>query len=202
MQPDQPDLQSKPDEQSQAPLADPSVPLETTEEFISEESLYDDKANESGYQDEPIQWQAPEYLQEQRSPWWFIIFWVVVVVIILIAAFVVKSLTFAILVPVMAAALMLYSHRPPRNMAYVLSNKGLYINEKLHPLSEFKGFGVAKDDALPSLMLLPVKRFRPALNVHFPEEYGEDIVDFLGERIPMQELKLDIFDKLIRKLHL
>ena len=25
---------------------------------------------------QPIQWQAPEYLQEHRSPWWFIIFWI------------------------------------------------------------------------------------------------------------------------------
>ncbi len=152
--------------------------------------------------DELIQWQAPEYVQERRSPWWFIGFWIVVVVIMILAGLVIKSLSFVILVPVMAAALMLYSHRPPRELNYVLSSKGLYINEKLHALAEFRSFGVAKDESVPSLTLIPTKRFRPALTVHFPVEYGEAIVDALGSRIPMQELRLDVFDKLIRKLHI
>lgn len=152
--------------------------------------------------DGPIQWQAPEYVQERRSPWWFVIFWVIVAIIMAIAAFLIQSISFVVLVPVMAAALMLYSHRPPRELNYVLSSKGLYINEKLHALSEFRSFGIAKDEAIPSLVLTPTKRFRPALTVHFPVEYGEEIIDALGARIPMQEPKLDVFDKLIRKLHI
>ena len=151
---------------------------------------------------QPIQWQAPEYIQERRSPWWFIGFWIVAALLMAIAAFVMKSWSFAILVPAMAAALMIYSHRPPRTLSYVLSGKGIYINEKLHPMSEFRSFGIVRDELIPSLMLIPVKRFRPGLTVHFPAESGEAIVDLLGSRIPMQELKLDMFDHLIRKLHI
>lgn len=153
-------------------------------------------------QAQPIQWQAPEYVQERRSPWWFIWFWIVAVVLMIVALFIVKSVTFAVLIPVMAAALMLYSHRPPHELGYVLSDKGLYINEKLHPMSEFRSFGILTEDALPGLMLIPVKRFRPGLTVHFPPDYGEAIVDFLGSRLPMQELKLDFFDRIIKKLHI
>lgn len=151
---------------------------------------------------QPIQWQAPEYVQEPRSPWWFIGFWVVALLLMLLAILVIRSWSFAILIPAMAAALMIYSHRPPRILNYVLSGKGLYINEKLHPLQEFRSFGVLKEESVPSLMLIPVKRFRPALTVHFPAETGEAIVDLLGSRIPMQELSLDVFDKIIRKLHI
>lgn len=151
---------------------------------------------------QPIQWQAPEYVQERRSPWWFIGFWAVTILLMAIAAFVMRSWSFAILVPAMAAALMIYSHRPPHMLSYVLSSKGLYINEKLHPMSEFKSFGILTEESIPSLMLLPVKRFRPGLTVHFPAETGEAIVDLLGQRLPMQELKLDALDKVIRKLHI
>lgn len=151
---------------------------------------------------QPIQWQAPEYVQERRSPWWFIGFWAVVVLLMVVAAFIMRSWSFAILVPAMAAALMIYSHRPPHMISYVLSPKGLYINEKLHPLSEFRSFGVVKEDLLPGLMLIPVQRFRPSLTVHFPVEAGEAIVDLLGSRIPMQELKFDIFDRVIKTLHI
>ena len=152
--------------------------------------------------EQPIQWQAPEYVQERRSPWWFIGFWVVVIILMLAAIFIIRSISFAVLVPAMAAALMIYSHRPPRTLSYVLSSKGLYINEKLHPLAEFRSFGVVQDESIPSLMLLPVQRFRPGLSVHFPSEAGETIVDMLGSRIPMQEIKLDAFDKIIQKLHI
>lgn len=151
---------------------------------------------------QPIQWQAPEYVQERRSPWWFIGFWVVTLLLMLLAVLVIRSWSFAILIPAMAAALMIYSHRPPRMLNYVLSGKGLYINEKLHPMTEFRSFGVIKEESVPSLMLIPVKRFRPALTVHFPVETGEAIVDLLGSRIPMQELNLDVFDRVIRKLHI
>jgi hypothetical protein len=152
--------------------------------------------------EQPVQWQAPEYVQERRSPWWFIIFWVVTVAHMAAAIFVMKSISFAVLVPAMAAALMIYSHRPPRMLNYVLSSKGVYINEKLHPMSEFRSFGVLTDESIPSLMLIPTKRFRPGLTLHFPDEYGEVIVDVLGSRLPMKELRLDIFDQLIRKLHI
>lgn len=167
-----------------------------TDDDVSPEAIGSDNV------DQPVKWQAPEYVQERRSPWWFIAFWVITAVLMVIAAFVAKSWSFTLLVPAMAAALMIYSHRPPRMLTYVLSSKGLYINEKLHPLGEFRSFGVLREESLPSIMLIPVKRFRPGLTVHFPEEAGEVIVDMLGSRIPMQELKLDMFDQLIRKLHI
>ncbi len=151
---------------------------------------------------QPIQWQAPEYVQERRSPWWFIAFWVIAALLMVVAFFVLQSWSFALLVPAMAAALMIYSHRPPRILNYVLSGKGIYINEKLHPIGEFRSFGIMRDEAIPSIMFIPVKRFRPALTIHFPEEIGEAVVDLLGHRIPMQELKLDLFDQIIRKLHI
>jgi len=151
---------------------------------------------------QPVQWQAPEYLQDHRSPWWFIAFWAVAIIFMVIAVLLIKSWSFAVLIPAMAAALTIYSHRPPRMISYVLSDKGLYINEKLHPMTEFKSFGIVSDESFPSIMLIPVKRFRLGLTVHFPAEAGEAIVDLLGSRIPMQEIKFDFFDRLTRQLHL
>lgn len=129
---------------------------------------------------EPIQWRAIEYLQHTKSAMWYVVFAVVVVALMAIAIFVMQAVTFALLLPVMAGALMVYSHRPPRELSYVLSEKGLYINDQLHPIEEFKGFGVMQHEALNSLVLIPVKRFRPSLTVFFPTDVGEQIVDTLG----------------------
>jgi len=151
---------------------------------------------------EPVHWQAPEYHHQEKNVGWFVAFGAVVVGLTAAAIFLIKSWTFAILIPVMAAALVVYSRRPPRVMDYALSEKGLFVNDTLHSFTEFKGFGVIHDGNEYSVMLIPVRRFQPGISVYFPEQSGEAIVDILGTRLPMQPLQLDAFDKIVRALRL
>lgn len=151
---------------------------------------------------EPVHWQANEYIHHEKSTVWFIVFTLIIIAFLVVDFFLIKSITFGILVPVMAAALLVYTHRPPRVIDYTLSAKGIHINDFLHPFSEFKAFGIIRDGEEYSVMLLPTKRFKPGTTIYFPEEAGEAIVDMLGARLPMQELHLDAVDKLIRKLRI
>ncbi|HEU5122019.1 MAG TPA: hypothetical protein VFT59_04175 [Candidatus Saccharimonadales bacterium] len=150
----------------------------------------------------PVHWQAKEYIHHDKNTIWFIVFGLVVVVLMAAAIFLMDSISFAILVPVMAAALLVYIHRPPRTLDYTLGRQGLHVNDHLYSFSEFKGFGVIRDGEEYSVMLIPVKRFRPGVVVYFPEEAGEAIVDMLGARLPMLKLELDLVDKIIRKLRI
>lgn len=179
-----------------------------TPEVMPQASMQADEPTEEQVQDapadelEPIRWQAHEYIHHEKTTGWFIIFSIVVLILITAAIFVIQSVTFAILIPVMAAALVVYSHRPPRVIDYTLSRQGLHANDTLYSFSEFKGFGVIHDGQEYSVMLLPTKRFKPGVTVYFPEEAGEAIVDMLGARLPMQELHLDVIDRVIRKLRI
>ena len=115
--------------------------------------------------------------------------------------FFIRSWTFSVLVIVMAISVIVYVRRPPREIQYALSpRQGLYIGEKLYHFDEFKAFGLIDDDGHHSIMLIPVKRFAPGVSVYFPEAIGEQLVDMLAARLPMQEVKLDAIDILIRKL--
>lgn len=150
----------------------------------------------------PVYWQAKEYIHHEKNALWFIVFAVVVLGLMALAIFLMNSISFAILIPVMAIALLVYSHRPPRVLDYTLSKQGLHVNDHLYPFADFKGFGVIRDGEEYSVMLIPIKRFRPGVSVYFPEEAGEAIVDMLGARLPMEELHLDLVDQLIRKLRI
>ncbi len=152
--------------------------------------------------DEPVHWQAVEYIQHERNTLWFIVFGLVVIALMGVAIFLMNSITFAILVPIMAAALLVYLRRPPRMLNYTLSPQGLHINDQLHNFSEFKGFGVIRDGKEYSVMLIPIKRFHQGVWVYFPEDSGEDIVDILGARLPMMPLHLDFIDIVLRKLRI
>lgn len=181
----------------------PVAQQENTEQPSSlEEAPEEAPATPTQPEEEPVHWQAHEYIHHDKSPLWFIVFTVAVIILIAAAIFLIQSVTFAVLVPVMAVALLVYSHRPPRILNYTLSQQGLHINDRLYPFAQFKGFGVIHDGDEYSVMLIPIKRFQPGVSVYFPEEAGEAIVDMLGARLPMQELHLDAVDKIIRKLRI
>jgi len=151
----------------------------------------------------PITWTAEEYVHSERGGWWFVLFVLVVVGLIAVSVFVLRSWSFSVLIAVMAAALIVYIRRPPRTLTYALSvTQGLYVGERLYPFEEFRAFGLIQDGAHYSVMLIPRKRFASGVSVFFPNEAGERIVDILGQRLPMETLKLDIVDTIVRKLRL
>lgn len=194
-QPQQPVVTLTPDQPavSSQPLAAMTEP---------EDTPADEQPIDASPSEQPVRWQAHEYIHHEKSPLWFIIFAVIVMGLIASAIYLIKSITFAVLIPVMAAALFVYSRRPPRIIDYTLSHQGLHINDRLYPFSDFKSFGIIHDGEEYSVMLIPTKRFRPGVSVYFPEESGEAIVDMLGARLPMQELHLDIIDMIVRKLRI
>lgn len=154
-------------------------------------------------EDEPVRWSASEYIHGEKNGLWFILFGIVVLGLIAVDLFFLKSYTFSVLVVVMAAAVIIYSRRPPRMIEYTLSsNQGLYVGDKLYHFNEFKSFGLIRDGENHSIMLIPIKRFDPGVSVYFPEEVGEKVVDILGARLPMETLKLDLIDIIVRKLRL
>lgn len=154
---------------------------------------------------EPIHWSANEYIHQEKNGLWYVIFAIVVLAFIVADIYWIKSFlfSFSILIVVMAAAVIMFARRPPRTIDYTLSgDQGLYIGEKLYHFSEFKAFGLIRDQGEHSIVLIPIKRFSPGITVYFPEESGEQIVDIFGARLPMQELKLDAIDVVVRKLRL
>ncbi len=151
----------------------------------------------------PITWTAQEYIHLDKNVGWFILFALIVVALVATDIFFLKSWTFSALVIVMAVAIIIYVRRPPRTLTYALSPaQGLYVGERLYHFDEFRAFGLIQDGENHSIMLIPRKRFAPGVSVYFPEEAGERIVDILGQRLPMENLKLDIVDVVVRKLRL
>lgn len=201
--PDEPKNYWKPEQEENAdqPLAEriDQVPPQTADEGFEPTAL----AEEDTPDNPPITWTAQEYVHIDKGPGWFILFALVVVGLIALDVLLLKSWTLSVLVIVMAIAVIVYIRRPPRTLTYALSPKqGLYVGEQLYPFENFKAFGLIQDGDHHSIMLIPRKRFAPGVSVYFPENAGERIVDILGQRLPMETLKLDVVDIIVRKLRL
>ena len=151
---------------------------------------------------EPIAWNAPEGVRVQRGAVWYVLFAIVLAGLMALAILVFKNWTFTILLPIMAVALFVLSNKNPQTINYAISPKGIYIADTLHDFSEFRAFGLLHENDQHSILLLPVKRFSPGLTIYFSEAEGEKIVDMLGARLPMQEIKPDALEKFIRLIKL
>ena len=149
-----------------------------------------------------LRWEGPEYIEHDRNGIWYAIFAVITLVFMALSIFLLKSVTFTVLIPVMAVALFVYTRRPAQHISYTLSRKGIYVNDKLHPYSEFKAFAVNTRNGVNSVIIIPRKRFQIALTAYFSEEVGEALVDMLAARLPMQTYTPDFLDKLLAKLRI
>jgi hypothetical protein len=151
---------------------------------------------------EPVSWDASEYIHHDRDGMWFIGFSIVTLLLVALSIFLLSNYFFTALIVTMAIALFIYARRPPRVEHYTLNSEGLGIGQKFYSFNQFRAFGVVEDGALYSVRLLPTARFGQALTIYFAENDGERIVDILGAYLPMENLRLDLLDVLLRRLRL
>jgi len=185
-----------------APVATPAINAALAEPAVAAVVDVPDDIQEQDSTDAPVTWVAYEYIHQEKGAMWFVIFAVIIAALLAVSVFLMKSWSFAALLAVIAVVVVLYSRRPPRELTYSLGDEGLLVDQKLHKFSDFKSFGVVRDGQEFSVMLIPTQRFQPGVTVYFPEEAGEAIVDMLGARLPMKDLKLDAVDRLVRLLRL
>jgi hypothetical protein len=150
----------------------------------------------------PITWEASEYIDHHRDAAWFLGFGIITTLLIAGSIFLIQNYIFTALIAVMAIALLIYVKRPPQVIHYSLAESGLQIGETYHSFNNFRAFGIIQDGAFFAVKLLPTGRFSQELTIYFSEDTGEEIVDLLGEFLPMEQLQLDIVDRLLRRLRL
>ncbi len=148
-----------------------------------------------------ISWEAEEYIVRDKTAWWYVGLIAVGLILSGISVWL-QWWTFLAVVVLSVVALLIYAMRPPRMLRYSLSNKGVSEGDKLYEYSEFKSFGILKEGEHFAIILTPRKRFSPRVTVYFPAAQGEEIVDAFGGRLPMEEVKLDALDKLIKFLRI
>jgi hypothetical protein len=151
-------------------------------------------------EDEQVAWEASEYIHRAKDARWAIVLGIIVVAVLGVAIWL-QEWIFATLVLVMGSAMGYFAFRPPQTKHYLLTHDGLKVDDFMYPLGDYRAFGVLSEDAFFSAMLIPTARFKPALTVYFAEKDGEKIVNILGAHMPMEEIKPDPVDIIMRRLH-
>lgn len=146
-----------------------------------------------------IEWEGPEYVAPKRTTLWYVITVIIGLGLVALSTWL-SQWTLVALIVVVVVALFVRGIVKPRTVKYVIDGKGITEGDKTRELSEFKAFGVVKQDGHFFVSLRPVKRFGMRMSVAIPGDKGEAIVDVLGSKMPMEDIKEDFVDKLVRLL--
>lgn len=148
-----------------------------------------------------INWQSQEYVPKEKTKGWY--FGMVAIVIGLIAiSILLQWWTFTALIVVSVMAILVYILRPPRMVSYSLNDKGVMEEGKFFSFQEFRAFGVMKEEDKYFIVMMPKKRFGTRMTILIPGDKGEAIVDQLGAKLLMEEVKLDLIDKMVKILRI
>lgn len=147
-----------------------------------------------------VEWTASEFIEHKKPAWWYLSLTAVIIVIAALAYLsgadyfaVAGVIIVGILFAVIAA-------RPPRELHYRLSGRGLEVAGKLYRLDHFKAFWVDRDGAFASLSFLPLKRFMPVLTVYYDPKDEDKISQIISNTLPFEPHKLDPIDKFLKKI--
>lgn len=151
---------------------------------------------------ESITWEFKEQVNTKFSTTWYVGMAVGFLILMALAIFVMKAWTFAVLLIVLAISLVVYIRRPARTIKYLLDKDEIFIDDNRRKVSDFKAFGLIQNSRQLSIILIPTKRFAPGVILDFTEDKGEEIVDFFGARLPMQEIQPNFVDNIINRLGL
>jgi hypothetical protein len=182
----------------------PVVPIDASPDVSApaaaiEDDIADPNDNPEVYAtDEPaFQWQASEYVQHNKGMGWYLALAGIVLALLAIAIFTQQWLSIAVFL-VMAAAVVVYAHKPPRILLYQLDANGIVIEGKSYAYSQFRSFGVLPDLSWHTIDLEPTQRFMPRLTIIFDEEDFDSIVDHLSFHLPRVDRQPDLVERLTR----
>ncbi len=148
-----------------------------------------------------VSWQAEEYITHTHDIWWYVGLFIVAAILISISIWQ-GWWSFTLLIVLSIIAILVSNLKPPRKISYTLDSAGLTENKTLHKFEEFRAFGISKEKSHYFAVLLPKKKLNLSVKVYFPEGSGEAIVDLLGARLPMEEIKPDFLDKIVNFLRI
>lgn len=183
----------------------PSGAAPTTTPVATEANQYDESRISQETQEERplLSWSAAPIMDEHKSAQWYGGFVVVIVFIAALVYFLTGDFVSTVLVVVAVFGLTFAASRPSGVQQFDMYNDGIQIGQRFYPYQSYKYYAIDDDPIAHSIVLMPLKRFSPALTIPIghPENI-EPITDYLAQVLPHQAYKPDVVDWLMKKIRL
>ncbi len=194
------------DEQPEQPVQDEPQQWQYQSGNLTQSNAIDQPASQPNdvapaLSGDSINWNASEFMHHEKSSIWYI--YVVLAALALAAAiyFITKEIFSAVVIVLIAIVFAIFGALKPKVLEYAIGPDGIQVGQKHFSFEEFRSFAVIAEGALPSIQLLPHKRFAVAITMYFEPKDADKIIEILGKYLPFEHQKRDLTDKLASKIH-
>ena len=123
-------------------------------------------------------WEAPEYFHREKTKEWFLTFGIVTITIVIICI-ILGNVLFGVFLAIASLVLVVFAHRPPRNVKVELGHRGIIIDKTLYHWSELESFWIREEDLHPKVLVKSKKIFVPYIIVPLGDVHHEDVREHL-----------------------
>ena len=113
-----------------------------------------------------ISWTASEFIAHAKTGGWYAILGVITLALAGLAYYFADIFS-AIVVVVVAILFGYMASRKPRELPYMVNEKGVQVDKKLYPYGSFKSFSIIQEEGIESIWFMPLQRFAPGLTIYF-----------------------------------
>jgi hypothetical protein len=151
---------------------------------------------------QPVAWTASEFISQHKNGGWYSMLIGGVVALCGVVYFLTRDLISVIAIGLVIVIYLVLSNMKPKQRTYMIDQQGIGIDGKSYPYSMFKSFSVFQEGAIGRVSFIPLKRFMPEIDIYFPAESGQQIVDVLVASLPHDQRPEHGMDRIIKRLHL
>jgi hypothetical protein len=159
--------------------------------------------NKNAFHDHVISWEAPEYVQHEKSLLWFILAAILAIAFIVYAALV-GNWTLVIAIIVIAALYIWLHGQTPQHVKILVSRTGIKFGKREIPYQNIKNFWIIYHP--PHVKTLNIKsssKLYPDLTIELGDQDPAELRTFLCAHVREDEGKIEhLNDTLIRILKL
>ena len=192
--------QSEPTEPSQAarPASEPQGG------FFRDDSMDmpdNDPQNAELYEpDTEISWMASEFIHHDKSASWYLGLFAVAAAAGAGIFFLTHDIVSVAVILFAAFFLAYFGAHKPRQLEYKIDGQGITVGGKFYAFNDFRSFSLVPEGAFNSIVFMPLKRFAVPLSIYYDPRAETQIIDVLKNRLPFEPGRLDVSEKLMRKI--
>lgn len=147
-----------------------------------------------------IEWTGSEFIAHQKGASWYLAFFFAALLAAAFVYLITREFVSTGVILVVAVLFGIAANHKPRVLAYRLDSSGLTIGQKFYPYANFKSFALVDEGAFESISFIPLKRFLPTVNIYFPPDDADKILDVLAANLPMEQRKQGLVDSAARRI--
>lgn len=162
----------------------------------------DDQSNAEDYDadEDKITWTASEYLAHDKTILWYAVLAGAAVVLAALVFLVTRDKISTGVILLAGITLGIFAARKPHVLTYELNEQGIRIAGKPYDYSLFKSFTIIQNSGVPSVELMPLKRFMPPLTIYFDPQDADTIIEVMTNFLPHEQREIAMVDRLMHRL--